>query len=611
MKKWIPFKWKRNACRTAGRMATAALLFAVAACQSVTVKAAGEEEAGGAAAPGEEQEGNQEQVINQVISYVYHAHLGNSEVKGGCYQTIRYHEHRGNETDGGECYGKPVYHYHSGNETEGGICYQTPICHVHTGDPEAGGGCFVPVYHSHVGSCYKTISSSEYGCYTVKWWNTSDGDYEGHDYKYYQMSCGQTIHGTNSSHGHTITECNKGNTIERYTIGCGKTEETPESWVFDCTKNQGLTVDSYEFDCEKTEETIDGYDTNCGELTDEPIGKITLTEYQGENKKESRVEAIFEDCSDGTLKLQDNPYYWIDGSGSQIAEGTSLTVHSNGDYTFGIRVYNEDVNPDSLKADIPVSSIVMPPKGDGSGGSGDGGSGGGSDGSGGGGSSEGGGSGEDTQGTASPSPSVTPSASPSESPSATPKTSSGKSGRGNGGNSDDGSGSGNRKASSGKQKGIPVPTVSPADLKETESVDTETLLSQNDTDTLAVQDLKEQNALQRFLSSDTARVIGITAGSLLIVGGLLLLIYLLMMSIRVYNDDGTGKLHYLGRCRIQLQEDGYAIRITDAMMEKSMTNRYVLRPDLFGILKKDEELIVRKANKSTSATIDREMIVLL
>ena len=207
---------------------------------------------------------------NRRVTYIYHQHIGSSDEEGGCYHGVCYHTHRGNEMEGGECYQTPIYHVHTGDEQNGGECYGTPICHEHAGNPQEGGGCFVPVYHSHTGSCYKTISSSEYGCYTVRYWDTTDGDYEGHDYKYYEMSCGTTVHGTNSSHTHTVAVCNKSGTIERYTLGCGKTEETAESYVFDCEKAQGLTIDSYVFDCEKTEQTIDGYSLSCGKDEETP-----------------------------------------------------------------------------------------------------------------------------------------------------------------------------------------------------------------------------------------------------------------------------------------------------------------------------------------------------
>lgn len=104
------------------------------------------------------------------------------------------------------------------------------IYHQHTGDNVSGGGCFVvPVTHRHKEDCYKKVSSSEYGCYIVEWHDTTDGDYEGHDYKIYTMSCGMVIHGTNSSHTHEIAVCGKENVIEGYALGCGKNESSIES----------------------------------------------------------------------------------------------------------------------------------------------------------------------------------------------------------------------------------------------------------------------------------------------------------------------------------------------------------------------------------------------
>ena len=492
-----------------------------------------------------EEEGS-ETPQNQVIHYVYHCHAGNETAEGGCYHGAVYHAHQGNEEDGGPCYGKPIYHAHQGSEAEGGICYQTPICHEHSGNPQEGGGCFVPVYHSHSGGCYKTVSSSEYGCSTVRWWDTSDGDYEGHDYKYYEMSCGRTIHGTNSSHTHTVTVCNRGGSIERYTLGCGKTEETPESYVFDCQKKPGLTIDSYEFDCQKTTDTIDGYKLACGMDEQTRVGKIILTEVPMEDRKKASVKAAFEDLTGGQLTLSENPFCWKDKSGNLISNDLEAVVDKNGDYSFQVDITNEDVSKGDLSAAISISSIYVPASG---GGNGDG------------------GSGAETE--------------------------------------DDSSTGSWWPRETGE-------TEIPDMLAETETVVLPEIAANREIETGEItgrEDNGSENIIEKILSAGAVKVIGITFGALLTLTGLSALIYFLCMSVRVYNDQGQGKWKYLGRYAVKLDEDGYRLTITESAVERSVSNRYRIRPDLFGLFKKEEELLVRKEERAVSVQIQKEIVI--
>ena len=98
---------------------------------------------------------------------------------------------------------------------------------------------------------------------------------------------------------------------------------------------------------------------------------------------------------------------------------------------------------------------------------------------------------------------------------------------------------------------------------------------------------------------------------MLLLGIALLLLYL-RNSVKVYNDDGKGRMIYLGRCMVEEEENAYAVTITDAMVEKAYTNRYCIKPGLFLIGKKEgEELIVHKEAKRIAVCLGREMIVML
>lgn len=144
------------------------------------------------------------------------------------------------------------YHFHedgTGNQphsekiTESGGCYTVPYYHAHEGTPSKNGGCYtIPVYHSHSSGCYREVGSPEYGCYTIRSWDTSEGDWAGHDYKYYEMSCGRTIHGTNSYHTHNVLSCSQGGNIVRYSVGCGKNEHIIEGYCPNCGLSDGQII---------------------------------------------------------------------------------------------------------------------------------------------------------------------------------------------------------------------------------------------------------------------------------------------------------------------------------------------------------------------------------
>lgn len=627
MKKTIVNRMKKKTYRAMGKLTAALILLGMsgacvmeASATETELQTEEQAEEQTEADLGEGGSSEERALIEQRVTYIYHQHIGSGEAEGGCYHGILYHTHKGSEEEGGECYQTPVYHIHTGDEVNGGECYRTPICHQHTGNPQEGGGCFVPVYHSHTGSCYKTISSSEYGCYVVRSWDTSDGDYEGHDYQYYEMSCGTTVHGTNSSHGHMITVCNRGGSIERYTLGCGKTEETPESYVFDCEKAQGLTIDSYVFDCEKTEQTIDGYLLSCGKDEETPCGKITVTEYQGSNKEETEIEISLEDLTGGELRPCEDPYTWTDASGNVIGTGSSITVGENGAYRVTVELSNEDINRDSLKAEISVDSIVKPKKENEGGSQGDGQGGSQGDGQGGSTEEEQGGDGQSED-----NPETTPSAAPSATPSATPSptakalaapenTPKKRGGNENAGGDESGvrSQSGSlKKEISGETAGVPpIPSVTPK--RETTKVTLEERESENTElpELKSIDPDEKKGKLRRIFSSPAVQIISITAGTLAAVAGFLLLCYLLFMTVKVYNDDGEGKMVYLGRRRILLKEEGYFVEISEQMMEKAVTNRYCLKPGAFRLLRSKEELLVCFGQKKVSAPLSREMIVL-
>ena len=104
------------------------------------------------------------------------------------------------------------------------------------------------------------------------------------------------------------------------------------------------------------------------------------------------------------------------------------------------------------------------------------------------------------------------------------------------------------------------------------------------------------------------KMLSITSGTVLSLAAIVLLLLYLRRSVRVYNDNGKGRMKYLGRAAVTLSEEGYYIRITEKLEERAATNRYSIRPDLFLIGKNSSwEIYVVKDGRKKSVYLDREM----
>lgn len=182
------------------------------------------------------------------------------------------------------------------------------------------------------------------------------------------------------------------------------------------------------------------------------------------------------------------------------------------------------------------------------------------------------------------------------------------------------SGGGSRKRSSDSEKRDPAPAeetqTSPspsAEPKQKLEKDTKAVtVSGNNAAGEGQYQVGRQARKNGFFESAAVRVLTVTVSTLLLLGGALLLLVYLLCSVSVFNDDGEGRMVYLGRCLIRKKEEEYFLLITQAMTEKSCTNRYCIRPGLFRLGKKeDQELIVYREDKKTAAYLSKEMIVVL
>ena len=103
-------------------------------------------------------------------------------------------------------------------------------------------------------------------------------------------------------------------------------------------------------------------------------------------------------------------------------------------------------------------------------------------------------------------------------------------------------------------------------------------------------------------------MISVTAGGLMLLGGCSLLFFWKKKSIKLLNDNGEGRWYCIGHCPVAETEQGYTVNITEAMLERSSTNRFCMRPGLFLLGKAEgQELIVCKEQKRISVLLNKEM----
>lgn len=607
MKKRIFKRKKRMTIGQEGKRVGRMLSLAAALCLllSITLPVCGAENKSA------EESGQSPKVV---VTDIYHRHIGNEEIQGGCYSIPINHVHQGDEKTGGACYQTAIPHIHQGSADEGGGCYTNPVYHEHQGDEEQGGACYEPVIHTHTDDCYSSGICTVYytqGDIIDTWYENcfnhqnsvfvraqgtaSHGDCGMGTVStelIYCQSCGlnsPTVHEySNLICGYEeggIVEyrlsCDK--TIDRYESGCGKEENEIESYVLSCNKD------------------LDGYGLGCGLLEDVPCGKLIVTNETAGKEEQVTLSVKMEDLTGGRLKLCSEPYVWQDEKGNILGNGERIVVDKNGTYFVTLRLENKDVDERGLCSRILVDNIYKSQPS------------------------------TTPKPTASPSHTSKPTAMPSSIPdaSATPKSNV----------SEDSSpqdfeenesrfeeeGEGNEasfteeevkeesenvgKRYSGKEnEPEPSPSIHPQLMKETKQV---TIPKKEAMEEIQYK-IEQKEKRNSFFSTPAARMITITSGLALLLLGIALLLMYLRRSVKIYNDDGEGRMFYLGRCMVSEEEDTYVVRITEAMVEKAYTNRYCIKPGLFRIGKKEgQELIVHKESKSVAVYLSKEIIVML
>lgn len=571
------------------------------------------------------------QAPKEIITYIYHRHIGNRDVFGGCYKLAIEHEHDGNASTGGGCYTKPVLHSHQGSEDTGGGCYGKEIYHEHQGNTTEGGGCFSePVKHEHQNSCYEeracTISYT-----TVNVISTETGRcFSGHGESAFVRAEGIAVHdscdtGTENTiirycqqcgfmapmiHDYQAVLCGKDeDTVENYKIGCGKEDTDVERYEPDCGYKKD-EIEFYEPDCGID---VDGYALDCGLKEDVPCGRFIVTNETQGIAEQVTLCVKLEDLTGGKLELDSKPYVWWDESGNQVGSGDKIQVKENGDYSVRVRLKNKDVDESGLVSKIPVDNIY--------------------------------------KASGVPTPSAMPSQSPaiSEKPasSSSPAPADTPDEKPDAASSEDGENSLEennenvlkdlkdeiterkededapaasaqiqesakrkvKKAAEKKALDKPSPSMppSPKIIKETKKAVIPKKQALEEIRYKVGQSERKNN----IFANPMVRMITVTAGVLALIAGILLWLFYLANSVKIYNDNGEGGMIYLGRCIVRLEEDTYAIKITETMVEKAYTNRYCIKPGLFRLGREDEALVVYKGSQNTTVYIKGEMIAVL
>lgn len=580
--------------------------------------------------------------LRQVVTSIYHRHLGQADVQGGCYQQAVAHEHKGDEKTGGGCYTLPVYHQHVGS-TAGGGCYTQEVLHEHRGDESSGGDCYEPVYHEHEDGCYQeqrcnitnvggeVISTRQDNClqHGTTTFDTANGT-SYHDscgigsepaQLYYCHQCGFL---PNLNHKYQALICSREGEITGYRKNCDREGEI-EGYETGCGYAEN-EIERYQPDCGIT---TDGYALSCGLKEDQPCGRLILTSEIAEGGNRGTISVRLEDLSGGHLRLEDDPFSWSDEKGNVLGGGESLEVGENGNYQVSVRLKNKDVDEAGLRSSIlvdgigkggnpsaaptgqpsarpsskpsPVSTAKPTPSKDkpteapGTGGNDE--------------------SGDQQEDDKEPdNPGATPSVSPGNGGGASlplRKPENGKTDAGTG--TDTKNGTGRLKGKDSQNRGTEDGAVSPSPRVTpvvTERQSGEVKARENMSAQKGRRNAAQVVKRNTLFDSPAVRMITLTAGTLFLLGGILAVLLYLRRSVALYNDDGEGRMVYLGRCPVRMEEEGYCIIITDAMIEKSCTNRYRIRPGIFRFGRDEEqEMIVYKEEKKAVVCFGKEMIV--
>jgi len=249
-----------------------------------------------------------------------------------------------------------ISHSHRGDSSYDGGCYTTPVLHKHSGSTEEEGKCFVPVYHSHAGSCY-----------TSKTCTVSATSWDICDYK--SINC--PVHGETTAVTYRVVlehhGCGKGGMIETQggnCIGCGNSiHASNHSYqVLTCTKGTNY-IEGYKKICDMIEdESIDHYDLSCG-LEETEYGTLRLTNTTPEwTNGNVHLAGELIDPS-GVIGRDGYGELSFDCLSGNISgrEGNEISVSENGTYRLSASVNSDLFDTAFAEVILNVSNIDTTP----------------------------------------------------------------------------------------------------------------------------------------------------------------------------------------------------------------------------------------------------------
>lgn len=476
---------------------------------------------------------------------IRHTHSGDEQNGGECFSNPVYHTHVGSDTEEGECYSAPIYHVHEGDGAHGGACYGEKITHNHSGNAFSGGACYAALYHQHNDSCYAQGDHTS-ACPSHR--------------EYHSYDCGTVHDWDGDGHGcdgFTAYDCDG-----HVYLACGMSGGTIVGYAFSCSYWEGQVI-GYRMNCGKTSETVEGYELTCTKTADD------VDHYEKTCGMEEGQEIEIPDPP-----TEDNGNSGNEGGNGEggNGEGESGEGESGGGTEPG-ETETEIPEPDepSEPEPIPESATNLEPE-------------------------------QAQEPEQTPQPIVETVTVPS--PSVAPTVKKEVTG----------------EAPVRKKQTTDMDRVSPEPKPETD-------LNKQNQQNFPGNAVEEKVELPQAAAqpedaggeplvlkrrwavfTPVIKMLSITSGTVLSLAAIVLLLLYLRRSVRVYNDNGKGRMKYLGRAAVTLSEEGYYIRITEKLEERAATNRYCIRPDLFLIGKNSSwEIYVVRDGKKKSVYLDKEM----
>lgn len=446
---------------------------------------------------------------------------------------------------GKEVYAGTAVHHHSGDDQNGGGCYQQPVYHTHSGSPEEGGECYqAPVYHVHTGD-----AANGGGCYGEEVHHTHQGSSQTGG------ACYTAVY-----HSHTEGCYREGSHREdcakhwdRHSYDCGTMHDWDGDghgcdgfYIYDCGGHQELA-------CDRGNQIV-AYSFSCTISEDTCIGYALNC-----NKTEEDVDVYELTCEktdeeidyyELTCGMEEGEEYEVPDPEPEPDQGADESDNSGGDWQENTEQETTDTQPPMPDpVTVPEPEVITEAE-----------------------------------------PVVTPEPVSTPEPISTLEPIKAVA-----------------KPSAKKPPITPSPVVTPTPSAMKRVISE---VKPSPVKAQPVETSPEPVVIRKtnLLLTPAGKIISITLGTLVLVllAGWLLLY--LRRSVRVYNDNGKGRMHYLGRARVEQTEEGYCIHLADRLVERAVTNRYSIRPDLF-LLGKDSnwEVFIVKDGKKKAVYLEKEI----